>query len=117
MVGPKRQYNTPVGVVIIKELCNSAGKVTGYEGFMVGDDDQRLADTRRVVQVYDVDEAQLRKIRHLLTEAVVQVFKDMHSKMAMDRWNTYVAAGTAKIVHKHLCIAAREKNLIPSANC
>jgi hypothetical protein len=114
MSSQKYQYSTQVGVVVVKALRNSAGKVTGYEGFMLGDDDFVLADTRRVVQVYESDEVQLRNVRHALKDVVFDVFLAKHPEMAMKREKTRIAEGVAKIVHKHLCIGARERNLIPS---
>ena len=108
MVGQKYQYKTLVGVVIIKELRNSAGEVTGYEGAMMGDDGHRLADTLRHVRVCGTDDAHLRDMRHALKDAVSDVFLKTHQKMAM----THIAEGAARIVHKHLAIGAREKNLI-----
>lgn len=113
MVCHKYQYNTQAGVVVVKPLRNSAGEVTGYEGAMLGDDDFVLADTRRVVQVYGSDEVQLRMVRHALKDAVYDVFLKTHPEMAM-KSHTRIAEGVAKIVHKHLCIGARERNLIPS---
>lgn len=115
MSGQKYQYSTQVGVVVVKALRNSAGKVTAYEGAMLGDDDQVLADTRRVVQVCEADEAQLRVMRHAVKDVVFDVFLAKHPDMAMKRENTRIAEGVAKIVHRHLCIGARERNLIPSS--
>lgn len=108
------KYNTQVGVVVVKAFRNSAGEVTGYEGAMLGDDNHMLADTMRVVRVCGADEAQLREMRHSLKDAVFDVFLAKHPEMAMKRENTRIAEGVAKIVHKHLCIGARERNLIPS---
>jgi hypothetical protein len=52
-------------------------------------------------------------VRHALKDAVYDVFLKTHPEMAMKR-HTRIAEGVAKIVHKHLCIGARERNLIPS---
>jgi hypothetical protein len=114
MSSQKYQYNTQAGVVIIKELRNSASEVTGYEGVMMGDDGHRLTNTLRVVQVCGTDKAHLREVRHAVKDAVFDVFLKTHQKMAMKREPTRVAEGVAKIVHRHLCIGARENNLIPS---
>lgn len=108
----KCQYETPVGIVIVYERRNSTNEVTGYEGAMLGDDGSALSKTERNVAVCGTDAAYLRQVRHLLKEAVVTMFRENYPKMAMDRWNVHVAAGTAKIVHQHLCTGAIESGII-----